>query len=106
MKISYTADDLAQMGHVLAGMLIVLGGTFLLRRLPAFIKLRHFILFPAGAAIIFAAIKEFWFDIHFETPATMKSGLKDFSFYMIGVGAALGLFYLSRHFWEKTHKPH
>lgn len=102
MKISFTADNLAQIGHVIGGALVVLGGDSLLRRLPAFSDVsKHFIWVMVSIAIFYAAVKEFWFDIHFETPATIGNGLVDFTFYMIGIFGAVGLFYLAKKYWAK-----
>ena len=103
MKISFTVDSLAQIGHVIGGALIVLGGDALLRKLPVFSDVsKHFIWVMVSIAVFYAAVKEFYFDTHFETPATMGSGLKDFSFYMIGVFGAVAAYYILSHFWTKS----
>jgi len=46
----------------------------------------------AGAVMLFALWKEFWFDLRYETPETsggIKGGLIDFSGYVAGIGLAL-----------------
>lgn len=41
--------------------------------------------YGAGGIIIFAAIKEFWYDYKYETPEIRGSSSEDFAFYCIGV---------------------
>lgn len=44
------------------------------------------------SGVVLAAVKEFYVDIHYETPAYSggyKGGLADFSFYVAGLGAAV-----------------
>lgn len=40
-----------------------------------------------AACIVAAAIKEFWYDQHFESAEVRGSNLKDFSFYCLGIAA-------------------
>ena len=46
----------------------------------------------AGAIVLIALWKEFWFDLRYEAPATsggIKGGWIDFTGYMVGLGLAL-----------------
>lgn len=43
--------------------------------------------FALGAGLLAAAIKEFWYDYHYETPAERGSSLLDFSMYAVGLVA-------------------
>jgi hypothetical protein len=45
--------------------------------------------------LLFAAVKEFWYDHTYETPQTRGSDLEDFLFYALGTGAEL-LFLIGR----------
>ena len=38
-------------------------------------------------AVILAAIKEFWYDYHYESAEVRGSSLKDFVFYCLGIAA-------------------
>jgi hypothetical protein len=56
-----------------------------------FFSMRHVleIFLPIGVAL--AAWKEFWYDKHDENAATRGSDLEDFTFYMVGIAAALSV---------------
>ena len=43
----------------------------------------------SAGVLLFAAVKEFWYDHTYETPATRGSDLEDFLFYALGAGAEL-----------------
>jgi len=45
----------------------------------------------AGLMVLFAAVKEFYWDVHYETPEVAGSGLRDFLGYVLGAGTALAL---------------
>jgi hypothetical protein len=78
-----TSDNLAQTAHALAGYGIALTAARF-GTVP--------LLVVAGLFIAYAAIKEFWFDMHYETPEVSggwSGGVKDFSFYMVGLVAGL-----------------
>lgn len=55
-------------------------------------------LLPAALAInVFAGVKEFWYDLKYETPATsggLVGGLEDFAGYELGAVIAAGLVFL------------
>jgi len=46
-------------------------------------------LWAALGVVVFAAVKEFWYDHTYEAPATRGSDLEDFLFYALGVAAEL-----------------
>lgn len=76
------ANVLAQIGHVLGGYGIVLTAAFLGGRVYA--------VSFAAALMVYAAVKEFWYDARFELPKqTWQDNVLDFSMY--GVGTILGL---------------
>ncbi len=86
--ISISIDTLAQGLHVALGALFVL--------LPASLCDRQLRvgLYGALAAIVFVAVKEFWFDLHYETPATsggLDGGIRDAACYGVGTASALAL---------------
>lgn len=81
--ISLSSEELAQGLHAALGALFVL--------LPVAMGFHHGTMVGNSAGILFSAVKEFWFDIHYETPETsggLKGGIKDFSFYLAGMAAA------------------
>jgi hypothetical protein len=39
--------------------------------------------------VLFAAVKEFWYDHTYESPQTRGSDLEDFLFYVLGAAAEL-----------------
>ncbi len=80
MKINLSANVLAQGLHVSLGAL----GVFV----PVAMVAPHGQAVGSVVTLVFAAIKESWFDQHFEDAATAASGWVDFSFYVVGVGAA------------------
>ena len=50
--------------------------------------------YAVAGVLVFAAVKEFWWDIHYETPVTSggyKGGFTDFMGYVTGLAVALGL---------------
>lgn len=44
--------------------------------------------YAVGAMVVFAAVKEFWYDENYETADVRGSNLRDFAYYMLGI--ALG----------------
>ncbi len=79
----------AQMSHILCGATLVLGTLVFFGNHP----LRYIL--PAFTAI--TAVKEFWYDQHYENAATRGSNLLDFSMYQTGAYVAFGLFILKMH---------
>jgi hypothetical protein len=78
----------AQFGHFFGGLSIVL-------LLGVFFGLVG--LWGAFAVgLVYAIGKEFWFDIRYERDSWSNS-IMDFTFYVLGGGAAVGLFYLALH---------
>jgi hypothetical protein len=79
---------LAQMAHFLGGaLLITLSGLF-------------FGVYGMWAALItgilLAAIKEFWYDMVYELPKqTWGDSILDFTFYVVGGLAGIGIIYLA-----------
>jgi hypothetical protein len=48
-----------------------------------------------GVVIVFACLKEFWFDPRYETREVAGSDLVDFSFYMVGLLVSNLLIFIS-----------
>jgi len=73
-----TFDTVSQIAHIFFAMSIVLTfdrfGLGLLGLIVVF---------------IFAALKEFWYDYHFESMTVRGSSLRDFAFYCLGMGLAI-----------------
>jgi hypothetical protein len=83
-----TYDNLAQAAHALAGYGIVLTAARY-----GYIPL----VVVSVLLIIYAAVKEFWFDLAYERPDVsggLLGGWKDFSFYMVGLIAGLVVLWL------------
>ena len=81
--IDLSMDDVSQGLHVALGAIFVI--------LPAAWGIQHAQIWGTGIGIVYAGIKEFIFDIHFEDEATSGGylgGLLDFSFYLVGILAA------------------
>lgn len=78
---------LAQAGHLLAGYAIVLTAAFLSGTLAVIII--------SCLLIVYAALKEFWYDANFESPKqTATDNWLDFSFYIIGMIIGLSVIFL------------
>ena len=75
------------MNQVSQGLHVCLGVLFL--ALPAAWHWRHGKLIGLGIGILYAAIKEGWYDVYYEDTETRGSGLVDFAFYCLGMGIAL-----------------
>lgn len=76
-------DDLAQINHFIGGALAVILAGFLFG-MPYF--------YAAGAAMgFYAAVKEFWYDEHYETTEVRGSSFKDFVFYVLGIIAGTAI---------------
>jgi hypothetical protein len=83
MKIQLTMNTVAQGLHVTLGALCV--------AFPGWLWGNRAAVVGAGSALVFAAIKEGWFDSTFEAPATAGNGWEDFGFWALGIAAALCL---------------
>lgn len=80
------ANVLAQIGHVLFGYALMLTVAYFSN--TSFMYLGIF----AGALIVYAALKEFWYDANYELPKqTWKDNLLDFSMYMLGLLVGFGI---------------
>ena len=76
---------LAQIGHSLGGLSIILVTAYFTH---GFIP----VLVAAGAIVVAAAIKEFWYDANYELPKqTSTDNWMDFGFYMVGMIVGLGV---------------
>lgn len=80
-KISLSANILAQALHcAFGGLCVTLPGWLFASNKAALIG--------TACAIVFAAVKEAWFDPRYETVETAGSGFEDFAFWLAGIGAA------------------
>ncbi len=79
---------LAQIAHVLGGYGIILTAAFLWGHVAAVIA--------AVLLTAYAAVKEFWYDLKYETDPVQnwKDSLLDFSMYMVGMTSGLLLVFL------------
>lgn len=80
-QISLSLDEVAQASHVAIAAAIV--------GLTAARFHGHWKYFAAMIVIGLAALKEFWFDQHYEDAATRGSNLEDWSYYVLGTALAL-----------------
>jgi len=74
-----TYNELAQAAHFFGAAFVVLASG---RFGP------HLHWYFSAALIIYALLKEFWYDLHYERPEVsggIKGGIVDFSFYALGV---------------------
>jgi len=56
------------------------------------------ILVALGLGIIAASVKEFWYDMKYELPKqTWGDSFMDWSFYMLGAAAGMGVAALAEH---------
>ena len=78
--ISLTMNQVAQGLHVALGALGV--------ALPGWLFGNRAAVIGGAAAILFAAVKEAWWDKKYETPETAGSGWEDFAFWVLGVAIA------------------
>ena len=74
-------DFVSQNAHALGGALAVLG--------PAALLGEWYAVGGAVLVMVFAAVKEFWYDEHYETAEVRGSSLRDFTFYGVGAVTAL-----------------
>lgn len=87
-QLKLTLNSVSQIAHALAGALAVAEAQVLFG--PAAV-------WPAAAAMAeFAAVKEFWFDVHYEDSQTAGSGALDFAFYALGIALGVGGHFLAR----------
>lgn len=86
-KWMWNPQYLAQVSHVLAGNLVLLLVWLFWESVPI-----CWLAFGLGMSL--AALKEFWFDMRFETPKdTFWDAAMDFSFYFLGGAVGLSLSY-------------
>ena len=78
--ISLTMNQVAQGLHAALGALCV--------ALPGWLFGNRAAVIGGAAAILFAAVKEAWWDKKYETPETAGSGWEDFAFWVMGVAIA------------------
>jgi len=55
---------------------------------PVALRMENGRMWGTLATLVFAALKEAWWDEHFEDPETRGSGLQDFAHYLLGLGLA------------------
>lgn len=77
-------NDVAQNGHLLAGSTVAL--TPLAFYQPA-------LWYVIGIFVILTAVKEFWYDQHYEDAATRGSNLNDWVHYQLGWVIPVAIFY-------------
>jgi hypothetical protein len=75
--------------HWLTGIFVVFG--FVVFHRPTWLW------YAVPSFAVLTAVKEFWYDQHYEIPEIRQSNLQDFLFYQLGVVIGLGLYWLS-HF--------
>jgi hypothetical protein len=80
MKLNPSYNSVAQTLHVALGAL----GVFV----PVAMEWRNGQLHGSIFILVYAAIKEGWYDRHYENVETRGSGWLDFAFYAVGVVAA------------------
>ena len=94
-QIDLSMDEMAQVAHI---------GVFSFLNLVLILIFSHPILWFL-ASVIFAAVKEGWWDVKYETPETAGNGWEDFSTLcggaLIGMLTSLFLQYLYHHHWLK-----
>lgn len=78
--IHLTFNEVAQTSHVGLGAAAVL--------LAVAKGWPHGQLIASGAMVIFALVKELWFDVHYEDIETQGNRWVDLSFWLIGIGLA------------------
>ena len=89
MSIDLSINEVAQGLHAALGALFI---TF-----PVAMGLAHAELWGAGVGVLYAAIKEFWFDLNFETleaSGGLPGSVEDFVFYLVGMLGAAGLLHI------------
>lgn len=89
-------DQIGQVAHTLAGILVVLG--------PNALFGSRFMWAWVLALIIFAAVKEFWYDVNYESSDERGNGWEDFGFYIIGEVIGLVLWGLKRCYEIRREK--
>lgn len=80
-------NEVSQFAHAGVAGLIYLSIGHVAQKHDFFDWLWYGILIAAGVGL--AAFKEFWYDPHYENPATRGSDLEDFSFYLVGISIAV-----------------
>lgn len=82
LGLSLSFDEVAQASHVaIAAAVVGLASARFHTTLAKFIG--------SMVVILFATVKEFWFDKTYEDPVTRGSDFEDWSYYLVGMTAAL-----------------
>ena len=87
-------DSIGQIAHVEAGLLVVLG--------PNALFGPRFMWAWCLALVVFASVKEFWYDTNYETSDERGNGWEDFGFYMVGM--AIGIVLWEIKVWYTREK--
>ena len=87
-------QEVGQTTHVLAGLLVILG--------PIALFGARFWYVWALALVLFASVKEFWYDENYETADERGSNLEDFGFYMVGLVVGILLYKIKVWFKGET----
>lgn len=82
-SLSLSYDEIAQASHVAIAFAVV---AYACARFVGHPNAKYI---AAAIVVAGAAIKEFWWDRTYETPATRGSDLEDWSYYVCGVVVAL-----------------
>lgn len=87
MAINVSADTIGQLSHV--------GWGFMVTAFPM-MAFHWPIYYAAPLTLLLAGAKEYWDSHGLETPEMAGNSWKDFAFYAVGVGIALGAFLIGR----------
>lgn len=86
-------NTVCQYAHMLFGAIVVIAWAYLFGA--------HYVLWAALAFCVYAAGKEFWYDVKYESPDVsggLDGSVQDFCFYIVGV--VIGLSVVGgREFW-------
>jgi hypothetical protein len=89
--IDLSINEVAQGLHAALGALFI---TF-----PVAMGIPHAELWGGGVGVLYAAIKEFWFDLNFETVESsggFAGSVEDFVFYLIGMLGAGAMLHITQ----------
>jgi hypothetical protein len=92
-----TFDKVAQNSHWAGGLALIYGSIALFG--PDY--LIHFTLF----GVTYAAVKEFWWDYHYESTEVRGSSAEDFAYYCVGLAVALVSYAVSLYVRTGTFLP-
>lgn len=84
LSVSLSLNEVAQASHVAIGAAVV---ALAAARFPSNAPLAKFI--GTAIVVVWALVKEFWFDKNFEDAVTRGSDIEDFLYYIVGATAAL-----------------